>query len=178
MAAPVIRLATGAPGRPRKVIDPQALADATAPHRKLSTAKIARMLGVSRKHLRQHMKLYGIDRSFSTISDEELDTIIRDYKHRRPKSGLSYIRGYLISIGFRIPKERVRLSLQRVDPLGQTLRRRERIQRRTYDVPRPNHLWHIDGHHKMIRWGFVVHGIADGYCRTVNTEFIVFRALM
>ena len=126
------------------------------------------MLGVSRNHLRQEMKLYGIDRSFTTISDDDLDSIIRDYKQRKPKTGLRYIRGYLSDLGLRIPKERVRMSLQRVDPLGQTLRRREVIQRRTYEVPRPNYLWHIDGHHKMIRWGFVIHGITDGYCRTVS----------
>lgn len=25
----------------------------------------------------------------------------------------------------------------------------------------------MDGHHKLIRWGFVIHGIIDGYCQTV-----------
>ena len=126
------------------------------------------MLGVSRGHLRQVMKLYDIDRSFTAISDDNLESIIREYKQRKPKTGLRYIRGYLLDLGLHIPKERVRMSLQRVDPLSQTLRRREVIQRRTYEVPRPNYLWHIDGHHKMIRWGFVVHGITDGYCRTVS----------
>ncbi|ESK83118.1 hypothetical protein Moror_6050 [Moniliophthora roreri MCA 2997] len=28
-------------------------------------------------------------------------------------------------------------------------------------------MWHIDRHHKLIRWGFVIHGIIDGFCRTV-----------
>lgn len=37
-----------------------------------------------------------------------------------------------------------------------------------YRVKRSNALWHIDGHHKLIRWGFVVHGIIDGYCRTIT----------
>ncbi|KAI5982901.1 hypothetical protein EDC04DRAFT_2616344 [Pisolithus marmoratus] len=31
---------------------------------------------------------------------------------------------------------------------------------------RPNALWHMDGHHKLIRWGIVIHGIVDGYCHT------------
>ena len=29
----------------------------------------------------------------------------------------------------------------------------------------PNALWHIDGHHKLIRWNMVVHGGIDGYSR-------------
>ncbi|ESK81644.1 hypothetical protein Moror_3251 [Moniliophthora roreri MCA 2997] len=28
-------------------------------------------------------------------------------------------------------------------------------------------MWHLDGHHKLIRWGIVIHGIIDGFCRTV-----------
>ncbi|KAG1781733.1 hypothetical protein EV702DRAFT_962652, partial [Suillus placidus] len=41
------------------------------------------------------------------------------------------------------------------------------IQRWKYQVKCSNALWHLDGHHKMIQWGVVVHGFIDGYCRTV-----------
>ncbi|KAJ6492441.1 hypothetical protein C8R47DRAFT_923178, partial [Mycena vitilis] len=61
-----------------------------------------------------------------------------------------------------IQKERVMLSLRRVDKLGNVLRRRKIVKRRVYQVKRPNALWHLDGHHKMIRWGIVVHGFVDG----------------
>ena len=30
-----------------------------------------------------------------------------------------------------------------------------------------NSLWHIDGHHKLIRWRLVTHGGIDGYSRTI-----------
>nr|XP_029132269.1 uncharacterized protein LOC114919795 [Labrus bergylta]XP_029132270.1 uncharacterized protein LOC114919795 [Labrus bergylta]XP_029132271.1 uncharacterized protein LOC114919795 [Labrus bergylta] len=40
-------------------------------------------------------------------------------------------------------------------------------RRRQYSVPGPNSLWHIDGHHKLIRWRFVVHGGVDGFSRLV-----------
>ncbi|KAJ6450136.1 hypothetical protein C8R47DRAFT_918967, partial [Mycena vitilis] len=62
----------------------------------------------------------------------------------------------------RVQKERTRLSLKRVDALGQALRTRLAIQRRRYTVPRPNYLWHCDGHHKLIWWGIVIHGFIDG----------------
>ncbi|KZT30299.1 hypothetical protein NEOLEDRAFT_1030338, partial [Neolentinus lepideus HHB14362 ss-1] len=62
----------------------------------------------------------------------------------------------------------VRMSLRRLDGLGQVLRNHETISRREYKVPRPNYLWHIDGYHKLIRWGIVVHGMVDGFCRSVR----------
>ena len=42
------------------------------------------------------------------------------------------------------------------------------IFRRTYSVPGPNALWHIDGNHKMIRWHLVVHGCIDGFSRVIT----------
>lgn len=32
----------------------------------------------------------------------------------------------------------------------------------------PNSVWHVDGHHKLIRWRIVTHGCIDGYSRTVT----------
>ncbi|KAG1733230.1 uncharacterized protein EDB91DRAFT_1057653, partial [Suillus paluster] len=40
-----------------------------------------------------------------------------------------------------------------------------------YAVPRSNHLWHLDGHHKLILWGIVIDGLIDGYCRTESYFF-------
>ncbi|KAJ7438360.1 hypothetical protein FB451DRAFT_1030898, partial [Mycena latifolia] len=85
-------------------------------------------------------------------------------------SGLRYLRGHFRRHGLRIQRERVRLSLKRVDALGQALRTRLAIRRRRYTVPRPNYLWHCDGHHKLIWWGVVIHGFIDGFCRTVGVS--------
>ncbi|KAG1871517.1 hypothetical protein F4604DRAFT_1490713, partial [Suillus subluteus] len=52
--------------------------------------------------------------------------------------------------------------LQRVDVVGQVLRCQKLIKWWKYFVPRSNHLWHLDGHHKLILWGIVIHGIVDG----------------
>ena len=32
----------------------------------------------------------------------------------------------------------------------------------------PNHLWHIDGNHKLVNWRFVIHGCTDGYSRAIE----------
>ncbi|KAF8119462.1 hypothetical protein EV363DRAFT_1102933, partial [Boletus edulis] len=61
-----------------------------------------------------------------------------------------------------VQHRRVVESLRRVDRIGQILRNRQVKRRRRYHVTRPNALWHIDGHHKLIRWGIVIHGVIDG----------------
>ena len=38
------------------------------------------------------------------------------------------------------------------------------IHRRVYNVEGPKH---IDRHHKLIKWHFVIHGDIDGYTRTI-----------
>ena len=41
------------------------------------------------------------------------------------------------------------------------------IQRRVYHSNGPNHTWHVDGNHKLIRWRLVIHGGIDGFSRTI-----------
>ncbi|KAJ7195167.1 hypothetical protein B0H12DRAFT_998489, partial [Mycena haematopus] len=61
-----------------------------------------------------------------------------------------------------IQKRRVYSSIRRVDGLGQRLRQRHIIKRKNYKVLRPHAVWHVDGHHKLILWGIVIHGFIDG----------------
>ncbi|KIO23856.1 hypothetical protein M407DRAFT_44189, partial [Tulasnella calospora MUT 4182] len=51
--------------------------------------------------------------------------------------------------------------------INEPLRWKQAILRWTYSVPFPNSLWHIDGHHKLIRWKIVTHGGIDGKSRLV-----------
>lgn len=111
--------------------------------------------------------MYGVYNRFSDISDHDLDLVIRHFKAHKPSSGLRYVIGFLKRHGLRVQKRRVRMSMGRIDGLGQALRNHAAINRRKYEVPRSNYLWHTDGHHKLIRWGIVIHGFVDGYCRTV-----------
>lgn len=66
-----------------------------------------------------------------------------------------------------VQRARVRESLQRVDPVGRSIRRRYAICRRVYNVHGPNFLWHIDSNHKLISQRFVIHGCIDGFSRLV-----------
>jgi hypothetical protein len=114
-----------------------------------------------------------LDFKFDEISDNNLDDLVRQYRCENPAGGRSYVIGCLRAVhSLRIQRQRVIDSMNRLDPLGQGLRQRlgKKKERRSYHVPRPNALWHIDGHHKLIAWGIVIHGVADGYSRKVCTE--------
>ncbi|KAJ7711473.1 hypothetical protein B0H16DRAFT_1224369, partial [Mycena metata] len=63
-----------------------------------------------------------------------------------------------------VQRERVRRSLLRIDGLGRVLRQHT-IERREYVSPRPNSTWYMDGYHKLIQWGIIIHGFFNGYDR-------------
>ena len=122
--------------------------------------QIARMLQVSRWTIRRRVVEYGLHCGrWSDISDYQLDTIIRGYISRHGvTTGQSYIIGYVRSLGYLVQRDRVRAAINRVDPENTALRWAVVVTRRVYNVPWPNSLWHIDRHHSLIRWGFVIHG--------------------
>ncbi|KAF8507349.1 hypothetical protein JB92DRAFT_2793541, partial [Gautieria morchelliformis] len=53
--------------------------------------------------------------------------------------------------------------MKRLDGLGQAPRRHDTIMRRTYISQMSNAVSHMDGMHKLILWGFVIHGAIDGH---------------
>jgi hypothetical protein len=70
--------------------------------------------------------------------------------------GIRMLKGYLHSKGHRVQRERLRQSLLRTDPSGAVQRWKQTVKRRKYNVHSPLALWHIDGHHKLIRYRFNV----------------------
>lgn len=82
----------------------------------------------------------------STLSDADLDELILCLRRHYCRAGVTMLHGMLLHLGHRIPRERIRQSLLRIDPV-QRVFERIRIRRRTYSVPGPNSLWHHDGQH-------------------------------
>lgn len=89
-------------------------------------------------------------------------------QHDYPNCGQQLIRGYLRNQGICVQRSRLRESIQRTDPLRRLVRWHQVVSRRTYSVKGSNSLWHIDGHHSLIRWRFVVHGAVDGFSRMIT----------
>lgn len=154
-------------GRPCKVINEAFLREAIHPSRNIPKTKLAKLLGMHRNTLAKKMDGLGIHCKYSTIVDTDLDSLVKEYKAKKPNVGFRYVCGHLRSLGMRVQKQRVSDALKRVDRVGRLIRKRGVIQRRKYFSSRPNALWHCDGHHKLIKYGFVIHGFIDGNCRTV-----------
>ena len=128
------------------------------------------MIGISRQTLYRRLKEEGIleDMQFTSISDSDLDDVIRHIKIDHPNDGEVLIAGHLCAQGIRIQRYQLRASLHRVDPSRIADHRSRAIVRRTYHVEHPNCVWHIDGNHKLIRWRLVTHGGIDGYSRLIT----------
>ncbi len=105
---------------------------------------------------------------YSQISNEELDVkILRFRESHGSYTGRSLVTGHLRSLGLRIQQWRIRDALARIEPADSRIRWACLIRRRKYTVPSPNSHWHLDGHHSLITWGFVIHGGIDGFSRLI-----------
>lgn len=120
-----------------------------------SWSKIAQLVGVSRRTIFNRRVQLNIDdpREYSTLTDAGLDREVMSIKTSMPNIGVRLLHGSLLSRGIIVQQHRVRSSLHRVDPINTALRWASPISRRVYSVPCANSLWHIDGNHKLIRYG-------------------------
>ena len=154
------------PGRPRTHVEIQDILDLRRLNYKWT--KIAEILQVSRATLYRRLEEAGIRTDDRTVlTDQQLDDIIRSIKQDHPNDGEVMIQGHLLRLEVRVSREALRKAIHRVDHENVVARRHHTVQRRVYSVPHPNYIWHLDGHHKLIRWRFVVHGAIDGFSRTV-----------
>ena len=118
--------------------------------------------------LRIQRKELGI--GYSDISESDLDNLVWECCQENPIGGCAYIIGHLCAMhSLCIQCQHVIDSMNYINLLGQGMWKhfRKKKEWRWYQVPWPNALWHIDGHHKLILWGIVIHGITDGYSQKV-----------
>ena len=109
-----------------------------------SWSEISRILGISERTLRRRHHGLGMrfeGEEFSSLSDSELDNIIRQILSVTPGAGLRMVQGAVRQRRPVVQRDRILQSLRRVDPLTTSLRNAGKIIRRTYNVPCPNALW-------------------------------------
>ena len=125
-----------------------------------SVPKIARMISVSKSSVRRRMRKFGLTMKncYANIDDDNLDKTIKELISRFPSSGYRRMDGLLTSNELKVPERRIRESMKRVDPEGVLIRNLQLtlIHRREYKVPGILSLWHIDGHHKLIRYSILL----------------------
>ena len=128
-----------------------------------SIRDISVIAGVSERTISRRLQQYGLSirQQYSQVNDAELDAIVACILNEFPNCGYRRMSGFLRVRGFRIQQKKIRSSVKRVDPEGVLLRSIEIhvIKRRSYNVPAPMSLWHVDGYHKLIRYA------SYQYCR-------------
>ena len=114
----------------------------------LKASEIAKILGVSEKEYGMSMR-----HSYSSITEDELDAIVKEILIEFPNTGYKTMRGHLLSRGLKLQVCRVREAMRWSDPEGVLVRALQlRVtHRRVYNVSGPLSFWHMDGHHKLKR---------------------------
>ena len=131
--------------------------------------EISHLLGISRTTLWRRLTELGLHfEKYTSISDSDLDGYVREIQYNNPNIGMSLLQGYLQSRGVFVQRHRVRQSVLRINPIASLSRWHQVVSRRSYSVPGPNSLWHIDGHHSLVRWRFIIHGSIDGFSRMIT----------
>ncbi|XP_051997736.1 uncharacterized protein LOC127654572 [Xyrauchen texanus] len=117
------------------------------------------------------MREYGLSvtGSYSNLTDEELDNLVRSVKLKMPHIGYRMMKGELQAMGHRVRWDQVSASMHRVDSAGilERMARLGCVARRTYSVKGPHSLFHVDTNHKLIRYGIVIFAGIDGYSRKI-----------
>lgn len=148
----IVTLTCGNFGRPRLDIHRDDLKELLSTALPVET--LAQLCGVSRRTLNRRLKEHSLSvrGCYSNISDNELDRLVRAIKLRMPHAGYRLVKGELLARGHRIQWHRVKASMQRVDGAGILARMVQLgfIARRTYSVPAPLSLVHVDTNHKLI----------------------------
>lgn len=90
------------------------------PHTKLPVPCIATLMGVSRSTIFRRMKEYELSvwNQYSSISDDELDSLVASIKTNLPNSGYRMVRGRLESMGHRVQWRRLAAAMHRIDGMG------------------------------------------------------------
>lgn len=165
-------------GAPVKHVDKHVLERLLGNSRNISITKLASTLGMHRNTLSRKIKEYGLSREYTDITDGELETELRSFRDRHPDAGASCVISHLRDIKIRITRQRVRDLLYRIDGVGVRLRARAAVVRRVYKNPRPNAVWHCDGHLKAKGYGIYIHGFVDGFSRKVSVTVLWMRLLI
>lgn len=92
---------------------------------------------------------------------------VSSYLQENVRRGQKMTDGLLRASGLRCTRKRLRDAIADIDPDGNVIRKLKRLKRRQYSVPGTHYLWHMDGCHKLIKYGFVVHTCIDGYSRYI-----------
>ena len=141
-----------------------------------SWAFISRELDIRPRTLYNWRQRSGFQDQKPHYEVDAVDEAVFRYLELRPldRGEVTMLAHLQSTAGFsHITRHLVRESIHRVDPESCRGRKAARLKRADYHVDGPHALWHIDGWHKLIRYGLVIMGCIDGCTRTLIYLWIV-----
>ena len=123
---------------------------------------------LSERHLKRILKQLGLGRRKGYTPAVDLVNVIeKEIKGSGQLHGYRWMTQKCKSMGYHCRKEDVRTIIGLLDPVGNDIRRRRRLKRRTYVSKGPKFIWYFDGYDKLKRFGICIHGCIDGFSRQV-----------
>lgn len=121
--------------------------------------------------LRRKLKALNLFRrkNYSSVED-----VVNYVEQQMVKS--SSLHGYrwfwlkMITKGFTVKQETVRLALKALNPVGVEERKKNNLKRRAYYSQGANFTWHQDGYDKLKPYGICINGAVDGFSRYVTEQ--------
>lgn len=154
LASSYVEVVGGGRGQPKFVVSKEHLQHLI--DMQLSIPCIAKLLGVCKRTVFRRMREEGLSvkGSYSNLTNEELDSLVRSVKLRMPHIGYRMMKGELQAMGHRVRWEQVSASMHRVDSAGifERFTGLGCVARRIYSVKGPHSLVHVDTNHKLIRY--------------------------
>jgi hypothetical protein len=149
---------------------------------------IANELGTNYRSLLRWRQKTGYNDSweYSAMDEANLDREVSKLIEGQPHRGVIDVKSRLEFKSIHVPRSRLRQSLERLDIEERInrfdnrqmysfkkiadvfIRKRTTVERRVYAAIAPHNVWHIDGHHKLIKFGLVVHSGIDGFTHLVT----------
>lgn len=128
---------------------------------------IAERLDTTTRTLERWRQRTGFAEPTVQVNNDQLDNMVAQYTGGNPRRGERLTIGYVRSQNVSTTRSSIRQAVDRVDAEGKQHRKLKKIERRVYSVAGPMHLWHVDGHHKLIKYGIVTMACIDGYSRFI-----------
>ena len=122
---------------------------------------------ISERHLKRIFKGLNLVRRRYCDTEQAITFIESELQGSERLHGYRMMHSTCLGHGLAVRKEDVRLILRELDPEGVALRLSRRLERRSYSVPGPNFIWHIDGYDKLKPFGLCISGCIDGFSRKI-----------
>ena len=122
---------------------------------------------LSLRHLKRLLRTYGLSRRiYSDIA--EVKSFIKDQLQGSGRNfGYRWMHLKCIQAGYRVARDAVAYILSELDPIGVSVRRKHRLERRRYASKGPNYIWHLDSYVKLKPFGMCINGCIDGFSRKI-----------